>query len=164
MVANAGEVNAGDFDPIAEMAELAGEHDAWLHVDGAFGLFARLAPESRPLTDGVELADSVTVDAHKWLNVPYDCGVAFVREPARLAQALNVGAPYLPAPDDPRPNPGFMTPENSRRARALSDLGDPARLRPLGPSRDGRAPPARWRGALGRAGRRGARASSAWPT
>jgi glutamate/tyrosine decarboxylase-like PLP-dependent enzyme len=120
LIANAGEVNAGDFDPIAAMADLAAEHDAWLHVDGAFGLFARLAPRSRALTEGIERADSITTDAHKWLNVPYDCGVVFVREPARLARALNVGAPYLPAPDDPRPNPGFVSPENSRRARAFA--------------------------------------------
>ena len=59
-------------------------------------------------------------DAHKWLNIPYDCGFAFVREPERLPRTFNVGAPYLPSPDDPRPNPGFLTPENSRRARALS--------------------------------------------
>jgi glutamate/tyrosine decarboxylase-like PLP-dependent enzyme len=120
VVANAGEVNAGDFDPIADMAALAREHDAWLHVDGAFGLFARLAPETRALTEGTELADSICVDGHKWLNVPYDCGFAFVREPARLSRALNVGAAYLPAPDDPQPNPGFVAPENSRRARALA--------------------------------------------
>jgi glutamate/tyrosine decarboxylase-like PLP-dependent enzyme len=120
LIANAGEVNAGDFDPIAAMADLAAEHDAWLHVDGAFGLFARIAPESRALAEGVERADSITTDAHKWLNVPYDCGVAFVREPARLARALNVGAPYLPAADDARPNPGFVSPENSRRARAFA--------------------------------------------
>jgi glutamate/tyrosine decarboxylase-like PLP-dependent enzyme len=120
VIANAGEVNVGEFDPIAEMAALAREHDAWLHVDGAFGLFARLAPESRHLTEGIEHADSIASDAHKWLNVPYDCGFAFVREPARLARALNVGAPYLPAADDPRPNPGFLSPENSRRARAFA--------------------------------------------
>ncbi|HEX5956435.1 MAG TPA: pyridoxal-dependent decarboxylase, partial [Solirubrobacterales bacterium] len=120
LIANAGEVNAGDFDPIAAMADLAERHGAWLHVDGAFGLFARLAPGSRPLTEGVERANSVTVDGHKWLNVPYDCGFAFVRDPVRLARALNVGAPYLPSPDDPRPNPGFLTPENSRRARSLA--------------------------------------------
>ena len=120
VIANAGEVNAGDFDPQSEMADLAERHAAWLHVDGAFGLFARLAPESRPLTEGVERANSVTVDGHKWLNVPYDCGFAFVRDPVRLARALNVGAPYLPSPDDPRPNPGFLTPENSRRARSLA--------------------------------------------
>ena len=120
MIANAGEVNAGDFDPLAEIAELTEANDAWLHVDGAFGLFARLAPESRGLTAGIERADSVTVDCHKWLNVPYDCGVAFVREPARLARALNFGAPYLPRPDDPRPNFGFIAPESSRRSRALN--------------------------------------------
>jgi glutamate/tyrosine decarboxylase-like PLP-dependent enzyme len=120
VVANAGEVNAGDFDPIGAMADLAGEHDAWLHVDGAFGLFARLASETRALTDGLERADSVITDGHKWLNVPYDCGFAFVREPERLPRTFNVGAPYLPSRDDPHPNPGFLTPENSRRARALS--------------------------------------------
>jgi glutamate/tyrosine decarboxylase-like PLP-dependent enzyme len=120
VIANAGEVNAGDFDPIAEMADLAEARDAWLHVDGAFGLFARLAPESRHLTDGVERADSIACDAHKWLNVPYDCGFAFVRDPARLATGLTVGAPYLPAADDPRPNIGFLTPENSRRARGFA--------------------------------------------
>lgn len=120
VIANAGEVNAGDFDPISAMADLAESHRAWLHVDGAFGLFARLSPRSRHLTDGVERAQSVIADGHKWLNVPYDCGFAFVRQVERLPRAFNVGAPYLPSPDDPRPNPGFLTPENSRRARALA--------------------------------------------
>ncbi len=119
LVANAGEVNAGDFDPIELMADLASKHGAWLHVDGAFGLFARLTPEVRRLAAGVERANSVISDGHKWLNVPYDCGFAFVRGAGRLARTFNVGAPYLPSPDDPRPNPGFLTPENSRRARAL---------------------------------------------
>jgi glutamate/tyrosine decarboxylase-like PLP-dependent enzyme len=120
IVANAGEVNAGDFDPITAIADVAAEHDAWVHVDGAFGLFARLTPEASDLAAGIERADSVIADAHKWLNIPYDCGFAFVREPERLPRTFNVGAPYLPSPDDPRPNPGFLTPENSRRARALS--------------------------------------------
>jgi glutamate/tyrosine decarboxylase-like PLP-dependent enzyme len=120
LVANAGEVNAGDFDPIETMADLASEHGAWLHVDGAFGLFARLTPVARHLTAGVERANSVVADGHKWLNVPYDCGFAFVREPGRLSRTFNVGAPYLPSPDDSRPNPGFLSPENSRRARALT--------------------------------------------
>ena len=120
VVANAGEVNAGDFDPIERMADLAAEHGAWLHVDGAFGLFCRLAPSARHLGAGIERADSVSADAHKWLNVPYDCGFVFVRDAARLARTFNVGAPYLPDPDDPQPNPGFLTPENSRRARALA--------------------------------------------
>lgn len=120
VILNAGEVNAGDFDPIPQAAALAKEHGAWLHVDGAFGLFARVAPATRGLTEGIELADSVTCDGHKWLNVPYDCGFAFVRDPGRVPRTLNVGAPYLPAADDPHPNFGFMSPENSRRARSLA--------------------------------------------
>ena len=72
------------------------------------------------LAAGVERADSVITDCHKWLNVPYDCGVAFVRDVARLPRTFNVGAPYLPSPDDPRPNPAFVSPESSRRARALT--------------------------------------------
>jgi glutamate/tyrosine decarboxylase-like PLP-dependent enzyme len=120
VIANAGEVNAGDFDPIADVAELCKQHDAWLHVDAAFGLFARVSPSARSLTEGVERADSVISDGHKWLNVPYDCGFAFVREAERLPRALNVGASYLPAADDPHPNFGFLSPENSRRARSLA--------------------------------------------
>jgi glutamate/tyrosine decarboxylase-like PLP-dependent enzyme len=120
VVANAGEVNAGDFDPIAVVAELCERHGAWLHVDGAFGLFARLTPNTRALTEGIERADSVISDGHKWLNVPYDCGFAFVREIERLPLALNVGAPYLPSADDTHPSFGFVSPENSRRARALT--------------------------------------------
>jgi glutamate/tyrosine decarboxylase-like PLP-dependent enzyme len=120
VIANAGEVNAGDFDPIAAIADLTEANDAWLHVDGAFGLFARLTPSTRALGEGVERADSVICDAHKWLDVPYDCGFAFVREAERLPRALNVGAAYLPSPDDPHPSLGFMAPENSRRARALA--------------------------------------------
>ena len=119
VIANAGEVNAGDFDPIAATADLAERHGAWLHVDGAFGLFARLAPESRHLTEGVERAQSVAADGHKWLNVPYDCGFAFVPESDRLAKAFAVGAPYLAYRED-RPNPGFLSPESSRRARAFA--------------------------------------------
>jgi len=120
VIANAGEVNAGDFDPIADVADLCERYSAWLHVDGAFGLFARLTPSTRALTESVERADSVISDGHKWLNVPYDCGFAFVREMERVPRALNVGAPYLPSADDPHPNFGFASPENSRRACALA--------------------------------------------
>jgi glutamate/tyrosine decarboxylase-like PLP-dependent enzyme len=120
VVANAGEVNAGDFDPISDMADLSERHGAWLHVDGAFGLFARAAPSARGLAAGIERAHSVISDGHKWLNVPYDCGFAFVREPERLPQALNFGAPYLPAADEERPSFGFLAPESSRRARSLA--------------------------------------------
>jgi len=120
VIANAGEVNAGDFDPIADIADLCERHTAWLHVDGAFGLFARLTPGTRRLTEGVERAHSVSTDGHKWLNVPYDCGFTFVRESERLPRTFNVGAPYLPSPDDPHPNFAFLAPENSRRARSLA--------------------------------------------
>jgi glutamate/tyrosine decarboxylase-like PLP-dependent enzyme len=120
VVGNAGEVNAGDFDPISDMADLAERHGAWLHVDGAFGLFARVTPATGTLAAGIERADSVICDGHKWLNVPYDCGFAFVREPERLPRALNFGAPYLPSADDARPSFGFLAPESSRRARSLA--------------------------------------------
>ncbi|HEY2770865.1 MAG TPA: aminotransferase class V-fold PLP-dependent enzyme [Solirubrobacteraceae bacterium] len=120
VIANAGEVNAGDFDPLADVADVARRHDTWLHVDAAFGLFARLTPETRGLTEGIDQADSVIADGHKWLNVPYDCGFAFVRRVDRVARALNVGAAYLPSGEDPNPNFGFLAPENSRRARALA--------------------------------------------
>ena len=119
LVATAGEVNAGQFDPIDAMADLAERYDAWLHVDGAFGLFARLSPRTASLAAGVERADSVTVDGHKWLNVPYDCGFSFVRDPELLARAFRYTGAYLPDSDDPRPVLGAIGPESSRRARAL---------------------------------------------
>ncbi|MGC5011451.1 pyridoxal phosphate-dependent decarboxylase family protein [Streptosporangium sp. DT93] len=120
IVANAGEVNAGDFDPIDAMADLAERHGAWLHVDGAFGLFAALSPRLSHLVRGVERADSVTSDGHKWLNVPYESGFAFVREPELMARSFGAwGAAYLPAGDDPHVNYNMLGPESSRRARAL---------------------------------------------
>jgi glutamate/tyrosine decarboxylase-like PLP-dependent enzyme len=120
LVATAGEVNAGDFDPIADFADLAEEFGAWLHVDGAFGIFAALFEETAHLTRGVERADSIAADAHKWLNVPYESGFCLVREPARLADAFGMpGAAYLPGPDDPRGGHSLLGPESSRRARAL---------------------------------------------
>ena len=118
VIANAGEVNAGLFDPIGAVADLCQEHGAWLHVDGAFGLFARLAPEAAPLAEGIERADSVIADGHKWLNVPYECGFAFVHQPARLASAFTLAAAYLPA--DEQPNFGYLGPESSRRARSFA--------------------------------------------
>jgi glutamate/tyrosine decarboxylase-like PLP-dependent enzyme len=120
VIANAGEVNAGHFDPIREVAEIARANNAWVHVDGAFGLFARISPRVAQLADGVELADSVISDGHKWLNVPYDCGFAFVRDPAYLGATFTAAAAYLPEPEDERPIFGFMGPELSRRARSLA--------------------------------------------
>jgi glutamate/tyrosine decarboxylase-like PLP-dependent enzyme len=120
VVANAGEVNAGDFDPINEMADLADEHGAWLHVDGAFGLFARMSPKSQHLAAGAERARSVSSDGHKWLNVPHDCGFAFLRDAQLLAKTFSEEAAYLPPSVDSRPSWGFLGPEGSRRARALT--------------------------------------------
>jgi glutamate/tyrosine decarboxylase-like PLP-dependent enzyme len=120
IIGNAGEVNAGDFDPIDSLADLAERHGAWLHVDGAFGLFAALSPRSAHLTRGIERADSVAADGHKWLNVPYESGFALIREPARLGAAFGMpGAAYLPGPDDPAGGYGLLGPESSRRARSI---------------------------------------------
>ncbi len=120
LVGNAGEVNTGDFDPIADLADLAEEHDAWLHVDGAFGLFAAASPRTAHLVEGVARAHSVISDGHKWLNVPYDCGFAFVREPSLLHGAFASSAAYLAADDDPRAHLDRVSPQMSQRARALT--------------------------------------------
>jgi glutamate/tyrosine decarboxylase-like PLP-dependent enzyme len=120
VIVNAGEVNAGEFDPVNYMIDLARQHNCWVHVDGAFGLFARVSPRTAHLAQGVEKADSVTVDGHKWLNVPYDSGYAFVRDHGLMARACRYSADYLPAEDDPRPTPGAIGPESSRRARSFA--------------------------------------------
>ncbi|MEP6873635.1 MAG: aminotransferase class V-fold PLP-dependent enzyme [Burkholderiales bacterium] len=124
----AGNVNTGAFDPFAELCEQAHCDGAWVHVDGAFGLWAQAAPAQRHLCAGVNLADSWATDAHKWLNVPYDSGLAFVRDANALRAAMSVTAAYLPASGGARAASDF-TPELSRRARgvdvwaALSALG-----------------------------------------
>jgi glutamate/tyrosine decarboxylase-like PLP-dependent enzyme len=120
IIANAGEVNAGDFDPIDALADLAEQYGAWLHVDAAFGLFATLSPRSAHLTQGIDRADSIAADGHKWLNVPYESGFALIREPARLGAAFGMpGAAYLPGPQDPGGGYGLYGPDSSRRARSL---------------------------------------------
>ena len=115
VIATAGEVNAGHFDPIADMGRLARAHNAWLHVDGAFGLFARTSPRTARLTEGVERADSVISDGHKWLNVPHDCGFVFVRDPMLLTKVFSASASYLA--DELH---AFRAPDLSRRARSLA--------------------------------------------
>ncbi len=120
IVATAGEVNSGAFDPIGPLADLAQKYNAWYHLDGAFGLFAALAPGTRHLTAGVEQADSVTVDGHKWLNVPYDSGFSFVKEAGLMNRAFAYTAAYLDGSTGGNFNPGSMGPEGSRRARSLA--------------------------------------------
>ena len=112
----AGNVNSGAFDPAPEIIPAAAAAGAWVHVDGAFGLWARAAPDRAVLAAGYEGADSWAVDAHKWLNVPYDCGIALVRRPETLAAAMSIDAAYLLKGG--RPNPIDFTPESSRRLRA----------------------------------------------
>jgi glutamate/tyrosine decarboxylase-like PLP-dependent enzyme len=120
VVVNAGEVNAGEFDPVEEMIDLARAHNCWVHVDGAFGLFAAASPRTAHFVKGVEKADSVTVDGHKWLNVPYDSGYAFVRDHGLMARAFRYSADYLPDEDSDRPTMGAIGPESSRRARSFA--------------------------------------------
>jgi glutamate/tyrosine decarboxylase-like PLP-dependent enzyme len=124
----AGNVNTGAFDPIREICDRAHEHGAWVHVDGAFGLWAAADPGHAELTAGIELADSWATDAHKWLNVPYDSGIALVRDADALRAAMAVTAEYLPSESQHR-NPSDYTPELSRRARGVEVW---AALRQLG--------------------------------
>jgi len=123
----AGNVNSGAFDPMRELVPRARAAGAWIHVDGAFGLWAAASPAHAALADGLADADSWATDAHKWLNVPYDCGLAFVRDAGALRAAMSVSADYLP-PGDAR-NPSDYTPELSRRARGVDVW---AALRTLG--------------------------------
>jgi glutamate/tyrosine decarboxylase-like PLP-dependent enzyme len=125
--AQAGEVNSGAFDPLGDLAAACRASGAWLHVDGAFGLWAAASPRLRELTRGAELADSWAVDAHKWLNVPYDGGLAIVADQRALRSAMGVAASYLPA--EAGREPIAYVPESSRRARGLPVY---AALRSLG--------------------------------
>ena len=114
----AGNVNTGAFDPFEPLIESAHAAGAWVHVDGAFGLWAKAAPTLRQLARGVEHADSWATDAHKWLNVPRDSGLAFSRDPHALQAAMAITAEYLPT-TSPHRNPCDFTPELSRRARGV---------------------------------------------
>jgi glutamate/tyrosine decarboxylase-like PLP-dependent enzyme len=125
----AGNVNTGAFDPAAAICARAHDAGAWVHVDGAFGLWAAASPKLEHLMEGVAAADSWATDAHKWLNVPYDSGLAFVRDPEPLRRAMAVTAAYLP--QSAHREPSHFTPELSRRARGVEVW---AALRSLGRS------------------------------
>ncbi len=132
--AQAGNVNTGAFDPLPSIARLVHTRDGWLHVDGAFGMWAAAAPLLRSLTDGLAMADSWTTDAHKYLNVPYDSGLVFVRDANAHRAAMTLGASYYVETAGDRRDPYNWVPESSRRARGFAIY---AMLRALG--RDGLA-------------------------
>jgi glutamate/tyrosine decarboxylase-like PLP-dependent enzyme len=113
----AGNVNTGAFDPAAAICPAARASGAWIHVDGAFGLWAAASPEYRKHTKGFELADSWATDGHKWPNIGYDCGIVLVREPAALRAAMSIQAAYLVHAEDR--DPSNYNPELSRRARGV---------------------------------------------
>jgi len=118
--AQAGNVNSGAFDPIAEICTAAHARSGWLHVDGAFGLWAAVTEDRRSLVAGVEAADSWATDAHKWLNVPYDCGIVACRDGASHHAAMAIEASYLVQGGDGAPYVPFeWVPEFSRRGRGI---------------------------------------------
>jgi glutamate/tyrosine decarboxylase-like PLP-dependent enzyme len=116
-IAQAGHIHSGAFDPFAEIAAAAHAKGAWLHVDGAFGLWALAAPDRAHLAAGVELADSWATDGHKWLQTPHDCGYAIVRHPQAHVRAMRIAASYLP--DGGLTHIADLVPELSRRARGF---------------------------------------------
>jgi glutamate/tyrosine decarboxylase-like PLP-dependent enzyme len=115
----AGNVNTGAFDDFHRAIAVSHEHDAWVHVDGAFGLWAAATPTKKSLTSGVENADSWSTDAHKWLNVPYDSGIVFIAHPASHRETFQAGAAYL-VQDAVFADPMEFVPEFSRRARGFA--------------------------------------------
>jgi glutamate/tyrosine decarboxylase-like PLP-dependent enzyme len=128
--AQAGNVNTGAFDPLDAIADAAKDRGAWLHVDGAFGLWAAASSEYATLTQGIARADSIATDGHKWLNVPYDCGIVFCADSAAHRAAMSLQAAYIVGSSAER-DPHEFVPEESRRARAVPLY---AALRSLGRS------------------------------
>ncbi|MGT2490650.1 pyridoxal phosphate-dependent decarboxylase family protein [Cupriavidus basilensis] len=129
MIAQAGQINTGAFDPVQEMLADIRARGAWLHVDGAFGLWARACPETAALAAGLEAADSWATDGHKWLQTPYDSGYAIVAHPDAHRRALTAAASYLPHAAGDERDPSQYVPELSRRARGFATW---AMLRHLG--------------------------------
>ena len=127
--AQAGNVNTGSVDPLREIATITRERGAWLHIDGAFGLWGRASRDRRALLDGVELADSWATDAHKWLNVPYDNGIVIARDSAAHRASMTVTAEYLEQTAGAERDPFDWVPEFSRRGRGITVY---AALRSLG--------------------------------
>jgi glutamate/tyrosine decarboxylase-like PLP-dependent enzyme len=132
VITQAGHINTGAFDPIAQIADIAHRSNAWVHVDGAFGLWARACAELAPLGVGLDRADSWATDGHKWLQLPYDCGFAIVRNAEAHRRAMAIVASYLPTAAADERNPSHYVPELSRRARGFTAW---AMIRALG--RDG---------------------------
>ena len=120
IIAQAGHINSGAFDPFVEIARIARAHGAWLHIDGAFGLWARATKTHRALAEGLDLADSWSVDGHKWLQTPYDCAYAIVRDREAHLRAMQIAASYLPASAGADRVPADYVPELSRRARGFA--------------------------------------------
>jgi len=129
--AQAGEINTGAFDPIEEIVDLCRARGAWCHIDGAFGLWAAVSPARRGLLQGFERADSWATDGHKWLNVPYDCGIAAVADAGAHRAAMTSTSVYIPAHEEGVPWGFDWTPEFSRRSRGVTVY---AALRSLGRS------------------------------
>jgi glutamate/tyrosine decarboxylase-like PLP-dependent enzyme len=128
VVLQAGDLNIGAYDPFAELIPLAHHSNAWVHVDGAFGLLVQASPSYRHLLQGVEQADSWAMDGHKWLNIPYDCGYAFVAHPEAHRRSMSHQASYIVQTEDAR-DPSEWNPEWSRRGRGVATY---AALRQLG--------------------------------
>ncbi len=120
VIAQAGHINSGAFEDFTQIAALAKRHDAWLHVDGAFGLWAAIAPKKAHLVKDADLADSWSVDGHKWMQIPYDSGFAIVRDRDAHRRAMDISASYLNAADEDGRNPTHFNPELSRRARGFA--------------------------------------------
>jgi glutamate/tyrosine decarboxylase-like PLP-dependent enzyme len=127
--AQAGNVNSGAFDPLEPIAQVTHQHGGWLHVDGAFGLWAAAVPDLRHHLAGAAQADSWATDAHKWLNVPYDCGIVMTAHPAAHGAAMSHTAAYLVSAEGQQRDPLDWVPELSRRGRGITVY---AALRALG--------------------------------